>query len=239
MTTQTLFDLENRVPLARPFSDVAVVRAFDLSMRKSALVAYSKPAKRILSYCAGEEARTLVEVGVNTGLLSIYVGGKRPHVVVSGLEENQNLLEVAEENLSLAVWAETPGDIEFELGKLHRLPYADASANVVYSFNSLHLWKRPVETLKECARICKPDGVVLIADINRHAEEGHITFVLQFVKEGAQEFMDSLRSAYNPAEIRALLREAGLPHWRVFEDDLGLWIASRPQDDLTEVASEA
>jgi ubiquinone/menaquinone biosynthesis C-methylase UbiE len=131
------------------------------------------------------------------------------------------------------VWANSAGDVEFEMAKLNRLPFPDDSADIVFSFSSLHRWRRPVETLKECARICKPDGVVIIEDMNRHAEEGHITFILQFVKEGGDEFMRSLQAAYTRDEAAELLQEAGLTDWQVVEEDLGLVISSRPLEPVS------
>lgn len=228
MTTEArLLDLAVRVPLPAPYADIERARAYDLGMRRSALMAYKRPTERILANLQ-DGMTDLVEVGFNTGLLSMHVGGRLPGIAVSGVEEVQNLVDVAEDNLTLAVWANMAGDVEFELAKLSRLPFSDGSADIVFSFSSLHRWRRPVETLKECARICKPDGLVIIEDINRHAEEGHITFILQFVKEGGEEFMRSFQSAYCREEVVELLREAGLQDWQVVEEDLGLVISSRP-----------
>lgn len=226
---ETMFNLGARVPQAQPFAQIDGVRQYDLGMRKSALMAYQKPAKRILELIR-EDMTDLVEVGVNTGLLSLYVGGKRPEIAISGIEENRNLLEVAEENLNLSVWANTRANVEFELGKLSKLPFADQFADIVFSFSSMHLWKRPVETLRECERIRKADGVVIIEDLNRWADEGHISFILQFVKEGGNEFMEALRGSYSPDDVRTMLEEAGLTHWQVYEEDLGLIVASRSLD---------
>jgi ubiquinone/menaquinone biosynthesis C-methylase UbiE len=227
-----LLDLTERVPLTKPYPDIASTRAYDLGMRRSALMAYKRPTDRIMANVR-EDMTELVEVGCNTGLLSLHVSGKLPDLAVSGVEEVQNLVEVAEDNLTLAVWANMAGDVEFEMAKLSRLPFPDASADIVFSFSSLHRWSRPVETLRECARICKPDGVVIIEDINRHAEEGHITFILQFVKEGGEQFMRSLQSGYCLEEVVELLREAGLEDWHAVEEDLGLVISSRPLDPVS------
>jgi ubiquinone/menaquinone biosynthesis C-methylase UbiE len=233
VTTETrLLNLSERVPQAAPHDDIDQVRFYDLGMRRSALMAYKRPSDRILANVR-EGMTDLVEVGFNTGLLSLHVAGKLPDLAVSGVEENQNLVDVAEDNLTLAVWANSAGDVEFEMAKLNRLPFPDDSADIVFSFSSLHRWRRPVETLKECARICKPDGVVIIEDMNRHAEEGHITFILQFVKEGGDEFMRSLQAAYTRDEAAGLLREAGLADWQVVEEDLGLVISSRPLEPVS------
>ncbi|MFD7449588.1 class I SAM-dependent methyltransferase [Kitasatospora sp. NPDC059827] len=231
-TTETpLLDLSVRVPQTAPYADLDGTRAYDLGMRRSALMAYKRPTDRITAHVR-EGMTDLVEVGFNTGLLSLHVAGRLPELAVSGVEEIQNLVEVAEDNLTLAVWANAAGDVEFEMGRLSRLPFPDASADIVFSFSSLHRWSRPVETLRECARICKPDGVVIIEDINRHAEEGHITFILQFVKEGGEQFMRSLQSGYTRDEVAELLRQSGLDGWQVVEEDLGLVISSRPLDPV-------
>ncbi|MFI5727138.1 class I SAM-dependent methyltransferase [Streptomyces cyaneofuscatus] len=228
MTTEApLLDLAERVPLDRPHDDIEAVRAYDLGMRRSALMAYKRPTERILA-AYREGMSDFVDIGFNTGLLSLHVAGRLPDVAVSGVEEFTNLVDVAEDNLTLGVWANMAGDVEFEQSKLSRLPFPDDSADIVYSFSSLHRWRRPVETLREAARICKPDGTVLIEDVNRLAEEGHITFILQFVKEGGDQFMRSLKAAYSPGQARDLLREAGLDDWHVAEEDLGLVISNRP-----------
>jgi len=232
-TDTRLLDLAERVPIPSPHDDIDKVRLYDLGMRRSALMAYKRPTERILAHVQ-DDMTDLVEVGFNTGLLSLHVAGKLPDLAVSGVEENQNLVDVAEDNLTLAVWANSAGDVEFEMAKLHRMPFPDDSADIVFSFSSLHRWRRPVETLKECARICKPGGVVIIEDMNRHAEEGHITFILQFVKEGGEEFMRSLQAAYTRDEVADLLKEAGLEDWQVAEEDLGLVISSRSLEQVSE-----
>jgi ubiquinone/menaquinone biosynthesis C-methylase UbiE len=226
-TDLPLLDLAARLPLEAPFETLELARAYDLGMRRSALMAYKRPADRILENMR-EGMTDFVEIGFNTGLLSLHLAGRLPDVAFSGVEEVENLVEVAEENLTLGIWANMAGDVEFELSKLGRLPFEDDSADIVFSFSSLHRWRRPSQVLKECARICKPDGIVLIEDVNRHAEEGHITFILQFVKEGGDQFMRSLQSGYSHKEAVDLVEEAGLTDWHVVEEDLGLLISSKP-----------
>lgn len=227
MNENRLLDLAERVPLTSPFADLNSVRAYDLGMRRSALMAYKEPAERIISHVTPNTTE-MVEIGCNTGLLGLHLAGRLPKVQISGFEEIGNLVEVAEDNLTLAVWANAEGDLDFEKTRLHRLPLPDNSADIVYSFSSLHRWLRPVETLREAARICRPDGIVIIHDSNRHADEGHITFILQFIKDGADQFMHQLQSAYTRDEAEQLLAEAGLDGWQVREEDLGLVISSRP-----------
>ncbi|MFE1250190.1 class I SAM-dependent methyltransferase [Streptomyces sp. NPDC058741] len=211
MATDTrLLDLAERVPRSSPHDDIAKVRLYDLGMRRSALMAYKRPTDRILAHVR-DGMTDLVEVGFTTGLLSLHVAGKLPDLAVSGVEENQNLVDVAEDNLTPAVWANSAGDVEFEMAKLNRLPFPDGSADIVFSFSSLHRWRRPVETLKECARICKPDGVVIIEDMNRHAEEGHITFILDAAGLRGNEYGPHQRAVLRCAGARLLTGDDRLP----------------------------
>lgn len=220
-----MFNLEERTPLKNHFSSLTLARDYDLNMRKTALVSYQKPGTRVLKEC--QPGFRLAEIGVNTGLLSFYVGGKMPDATILGVEQNKSLFEVAEESLNLCQWSGMQADIEFELCDFTRLPFDDQSMEIVFSLSSLHQWSDAVAVLKECARICKENGIVIIEDLNRHAEEGFIAFILQFVKEGGDEFMDALRSSYCVEEMRELLREAGLGHWIVNTEDLNLIISSR------------
>jgi ubiquinone/menaquinone biosynthesis C-methylase UbiE len=221
-----MFNLETRVP-SKQFNDIDEVRAYDLNMRKGALVSYQKPGERILKHMS--EGAMLAEVGFNTGLLTFLLAGKRNDAMIVGVENNPNFHEVAEESLNLCFWSGLDADIEFERADFTELPFDDNSVDVVFSNSSLHLWEDPVATLKECNRICKDDGIVIIEDLNRHAEEGYISFVLQFVKEGGEKFMAALRASYNQDEIRLMLKSAGLEleGWQVRSEDLGLIVSSK------------
>ncbi|MFE6840786.1 SAM-dependent methyltransferase, partial [Streptomyces sp. NPDC057705] len=75
MTTEApLLDLAERVPLDRPHDDIEAVRAYDLGMRRSALMAYKRPTERILA-AYREGMSDFVDIGFNTGLLSLHVAG--------------------------------------------------------------------------------------------------------------------------------------------------------------------
>jgi len=168
----------------------------------------------------------VVEVGSATGLLSLMLGSAHPNIRVLGIEENANLLAVAEENATLATIARTPAKVEFKKGKFHRLPVLDQSADVVFSFLSLYRATEPVRLLQECARICKPDGVVFLYEMARDAEEGMISFILQYVNTGQEEFMTSLKASYTSYEVQQLLKEAGLEGWHIVKEQLNLRVSN-------------
>jgi SAM-dependent methyltransferase len=74
--------------------------------------------------------------------------------VVSGYDATPELLEIAHER--------TPAG-EFYEGDIERLPWLDDSFDVVTGFNAFEYAARPVEALREAARVVEPDGRVLIA----------------------------------------------------------------------------
>ena len=150
-----------------------------------------------------------------------------PHISICGVEENECLYEVAQNNLNLCYWAGVSSMINFDQYNLTKLPYETNTVDVVFSFASLHLWKDPIKVFKECKRICKKNGSIIIVDTNRYANEGQISFVLQTMQNGAEGFMSSLKASYNKEEIIALFEKGELQGWTVEQEDLNLIISSQ------------
>lgn len=223
-----LFNLEERVPVENMFPKIDNAREYDVIMRKTALVPYQKAGNAILDICKPKDR--VLDVGFGIGLVSFYIGGKNPKLEIFGVEEHEHLFEVATDNLNLCHWGGAKSEIEFEKCELEDLPYDDNSFDVVYSYASLHLWKNPVKVLKECTRVCKEGGTIVIQDFNRHAEEGYISFVLQFVQDGAENFMSALRAGYNSDEVIKILEEAGLSDWNIYLVDLDLILSNKELD---------
>lgn len=220
------FALEERVPAAEnlvPTVDRA--RGYDLSSRISMRFPMERVVSLLSPYC--KEGSQVVEVGSATGLLSLMFGAANPDAHVLGIEENVNLLAVAEENAMLATMAHTPARVEFKKGKFHRLPVIDESADIVFCFLTLYRSSDPVRLLQECARVVKPDGLVFFYEMARDAEEGMISFILQYVNTGQEEFMTSLKASYSSEEVVGLLRESGLDGWHVVKEQLNVRISNR------------
>jgi len=58
------------------------------------------------------------------------------------------------------------GDVRFYFGDAERLPFADDTFDVVWSSGSIEYWPEPVAALRECRRVVKPGGDVLIVGPN-------------------------------------------------------------------------
>jgi ubiquinone/menaquinone biosynthesis C-methylase UbiE len=220
------FDLDTRVPLAAdrtPTLDRA--RGYDLTARVSLRFPMERVTTLLSPLCRPDA--TVVEVGSATGLLSIMLAAACRGAHVIGIEENAQLLGVAEENSALATIARTPARVEFRHGRLSRIPLNDGSADVVFAFLSLYRSTEPVRMLQECARVCKPDGLIFLYEMARDADEGMISFILQYVNTGQAEFMESLKASYSTSEVADLLLEAGLTDWHITREQLNVRITNR------------
>ena len=93
-----------------------------------------------------ESARTLLDVGCGTGLVSERL--VRPGLRVFGVDTSPGMLRAAAGRLGPAL----------VLGNCHRLPFADSSLDAVSAVWLLHLLPDAPGVVAECARILGPGG---------------------------------------------------------------------------------
>ena len=110
-------------------------------------------------------------------------------------------------------------NMAWHVGDVARLPFRADQFDVVLTRYSLHHFLRPAEVLAEIARVCKPSGRVVVADL-----------VLPPEKVAAYDRMERLRDpshvrVLTEAELRGLLTAVGLVDLRwsgyLFELELG------------------
>ncbi len=96
-------------------------------------------------------------------------------------------------------------NLEWRVGDVTRLPFADAEFSLVFSRYAFHHFLEPSRTLAEMARACRPGGRVVVVDVySRNPEQG-----------AAYDRVEKLR---DPSHVRAigldefpgLFREVGL-----------------------------
>jgi len=95
-------------------------------------------------------------------------------------------------------------NMEWHVGDVARLPYQANRFDVVLTRYSLHHFLRPAEVVAEIARVCRPGGRVVVADL-----------VLPPEKVAAYDRMERLRDSSHvhvltEAELRTLLTAGGL-----------------------------
>lgn len=105
--------------------------------------------------------------------------------------------------------------IAFEQADVKQLPYADQSFDGVFSNTILHHIPEPVGFLRECARVFRPGGVLLVRDLCRPADEHAAWRLCDLHAAGAtaqqrQLLFASLCAALTLDEARQCARDAGL-----------------------------
>ena len=131
----------------------------------------SKIYDRINPFIWNEEMRTealgmidieagdrVLDVGCGTGFAT--EGILELTTDVHGLDQSPHQLEYAWRKFG------KHGDVRFYFGDAERLPFADDTFDTVWSSGSIEYWPNPVAALRECKRVVKPGGEVLIVGPN-------------------------------------------------------------------------
>jgi ubiquinone/menaquinone biosynthesis C-methylase UbiE len=66
-----------------------------------------------------------------------------------------------------------PANLEFQVGDVYALPFADGSFDVVHIHQVLHHLERPVAALREAARVTRPDGLLSVREADFGAAFWH------------------------------------------------------------------
>jgi len=136
----------------------------------------------------GEDDRVL-DVGCGTGFAT---EGLLQHTEqIYGLDQSPHQLSKAYEKFGKR------GPVRFHMGDAERLPFQDDSFDVVWSSGSIEYWPNPVAALRECRRVTRPGGTVLIVG----PDYPNSTIF--------QKMADAIMLFYDEAEADRMFREAG------------------------------
>ncbi|MFB6185215.1 MAG: methyltransferase domain-containing protein [Haloarculaceae archaeon] len=105
-----------------------------------------------------EAGDRVLDVGCGTGF---GTEGLLEHTDdVHGLDQSVHQMEKA--------WAKLGkhDPVSFYRGDAERLPFTDDAFDVVWSSGSIEYWPNPVDALRECRRVTKPGGQVLVVGPN-------------------------------------------------------------------------
>lgn len=107
----------------------------------------ARSAARAILALVPDRARTLLDVGCGTGLVTERL--VRPGLRVFGLDAAPGMVRVASERM----------DSGLVLGDCRQLPFADASLDAVSAVWLLHLLPNAPDMVAECARVLRPGGL--------------------------------------------------------------------------------
>lgn len=162
-------DLE-RLEAARSRRDAAAASYFqenaDAWDSIRALHADDAMVEAALRDLLGERAvETLVDLGTGTGRMLVLFADCYAQGL--GIDRSPGMLAVARARLQAAGVAHA----SLRQGDMTRVAQPDASADVVVMHQVLHYAAHPGAVLREAARLLRPGGVLLLADLAPHEEE--------------------------------------------------------------------
>jgi len=155
-----------------------------------------------------------LDVGCGPGQIPIMMAARWPGLRITGLDAAPAMIEQARKDAATAGVA-----ISFQVLRMGphgeaRLPFDDASFDLVCSNSVLHHVADPVAFFDEIARVAKPEGALLIRDLRRPSALSHRLHVRWFGRKYSGEmrrlYEASVHAAYTASELRDLLTESRL-----------------------------
>lgn len=175
---------------------------------QSPSVSNQKALEFIVSSASAGPDDTVLDVACGPGLLACAFA----HVVrhATGIDLTPAMLEQArkaqqEQRLTNVTW---------EQGDVTRLPYPDAHFSIVSCRFVFHHLQDPLMVLREMARVCKPGGRVVVADMAPAPDKADALNAEERLRDPSHV------RAMPEEELRGLFSQAGLPeptagHYRV------------------------
>lgn len=160
-----------------------------------------------------KNASVIVDMGMGPGYLVMELS-KLTGAKILGLDYNPNMLEVAHATL-LEHKIDTT-QISLHLEDVHNLSLASNSVDCVVSYSCFHHWDNPIQGLKECMRILKKGGVLLLLDVLPIDD-----IILTNLKENITDeavyaiIQKAVLEAYSMKAVEAFLKQADIKNYTI------------------------
>ncbi len=149
--------LEKRRDEAKEFFDSVAPRWSELSKETINSEEYLNQLRDFIP-----DTGTLLELGIGSGALLSKILPRSGSTI--GVDYSPAMLEEAKKTLA-------PFDVDLRLGYLERLPLTDNSVDCALSHMVLHHIAKPVDAIKDAARVIRPGGKLLVVDLSAHNRE--------------------------------------------------------------------
>ena len=131
-------------------------------------------------------ADRVLDVACGPGFLTMAFAVRAAEAV--GVDATEAFLGLAREEAA----RRGLGNVQFESGDAERLPHADASFDLVACRAAFHHFPRPERVLAEMARVAKPGGRLLVADLLADEDPAKAAY------------QDRIERLCDPTHVRAL-----------------------------------
>ena len=134
----------------------------------------------------GPKPETILDIGCGTGRLLRKAMTRWPYARFIGVDPAQGMVDVAQHLLP---------DAAFRIGTAEEIPLPDASVDLAMSTVSFHHWHDQAAGVHEVARVLRPGGRFLLADVSAPPWLSRLIHHARFPSAG---------------EVRNMFTEAGL-----------------------------
>ena len=141
---------------------------------------------RLVSFAEIQGLERVLDVATGPGYVAEAFA--RVAKAVVGVDLTEAMLWIARER----ALSRNITNLEFRIGDALELAFADGEFDVAVTRFSLHHFQSPIGVLKEMARVCRPDGLVVLEDIVANEEPA---------RAAAHNRIDLLR---DPSHVRAM-----------------------------------
>lgn len=206
-----------RVPEPEVMDDSGEVEAYSSAAAQAYLSriddTFVEHALRLLARSRRSLGRAL-DIGSGPGQIVHRLASRLPGWDFLGVDRSANMTRHA------AAGHKNGARVEFLVADGCRLPFAEESFDLVLSNSMLHHLGRPAELLSEIARVARPGAALLVRDLRRPSRLAYPLHVLWHGRHYAglmyKLYCDSVRAAYTPGELAAMLQASPLRGALVF-----------------------
>ena len=186
-------------------SGIENARQYAEMAKKSSKVMYGSFLKHIksLDVKGGE----YLEVGAGSGILAAMIAEDNPDVHITAVEISSDMVTVAREYIE-----------ERKLEDRIRFVAMDAADEVmmeelgefdlIYSTLAMHHWKDAEKVIINLLKVVGAEGVLFIHDLRR-------VWWLYYLPLHNSGFIDSIRAAYIPDEIKTIFQRLGIDRYEI------------------------
>lgn len=146
-----------------------------------------------------------LEIGAGPGILTQIIAKQHPDVEITANDISSEMIELARQDLA----EELQDRIKYisgdacDISSMKELGKFD----LIYSTFTLHHWDKAEIAIKNLYSMLNDNGLLYIHDLKR-------VIWLYYIKSNSG-FFKSIRAAYNPHEIKAMLKKLGIKNYKI------------------------
>jgi SAM-dependent methyltransferase len=106
----------------------------------------------------------LLEIGFGPGVAVAALAEKVPGGLVAGVDLSATMVSAARRRNAAAIRA---GRVDLRQGRADQLQFPDESFDQVFGIHTLYFWPRPAAALRECWRVLRPGGRIVLTVLPR------------------------------------------------------------------------